>query len=579
MTEEYNVKHIFLFAMLLSGVTTLAIFFISVIAEVFLQDPISLSANAHSFVPSAALVKMSCFILLIVVLFVYVPLKLDVHERVISKKGGIVAVTVLTYLLSSISFAVFLSLTTQMIIYEEIPGENPHRDELLVNGIPCHFDLKESFFDAVSGFTTTGLAAFKTKHIDSSGTEREIRKIDVQPRLIHIIRSVCLWIGGLGIIFFYLYFTPVPSLMMSMGYEIPAERSFPRFVRLEGLSILLVYGIITALGIFLLFLSISGTCQQNIDNGTALTYSAVLAFSSISTGGFSPGTDAVNELGNHQCPIINNWGLLIIMALMLAGAMPIFSLHRPSKFLKKWKVFAVFLVPILGVATLSYSQDKPQVSLYRSFDAISAFTTTGLNTNQFMEDYQMPSEFEYRYRISKETVTEIHQYRMRNVYAIALMFIGGAAYSTAGGWGFFNIYTVIYILYLILAGRIYTLHMIGSKKSRKGVSRLVLVLILSFIIFFSIFVIGTVLLYASGLFGSFSGSEPAAITDYIINSAFYEISALSTSGLAPDYVLQSTGIYYNSLAYWTLTVSMLVGRTYYIILPFLLSLFLPEGGA
>jgi len=33
--------------------------------------------------------------------------------------------------------------------------------------------------------------------------------------------------GGLGIMFFYLYFIPVPSLMMSMGYEIPVERSLP----------------------------------------------------------------------------------------------------------------------------------------------------------------------------------------------------------------------------------------------------------------------------------------------------------------------------------------------------------------
>ena len=96
-----------------------------------------------------------------------------------------------------------------------------------------------------------------------------------------------------------------------------------------------------------------------------------------------------------------------------------------------------------------------------------------------------------------------------------------------------------------------------------------------FLVFLSIFAIGTILCYISGLFGTLFCPEPAAVADYVMNSAFYEISALSTVGLMPN-VLQDAGIYYNNLAYWTLAISMMIGRLYYIIFPFLVSPAIPK---
>jgi hypothetical protein len=94
------------------------------------------------------------------------------------------------------------------------------------------------------------------------------------------------------------------------------------------------------------------------------------------------------------------------------------------------------------------------------------------------------------------------------------------------------------------------------------------------LVFFSIFVIGTFFCYQSELFGTFSsGPQPAAVADYVINSAFYEISALSTVGLMPNSMIQNSDIYYHGKAYWTLAISMLIGRLYYIIFPFLISFF------
>ena len=581
MSEEKNsIKTIVLFAVFLSSAITLIIFVISFGAWLFLQDPILFFVE-NTYIPRGVSIKFLFYSLFIISLFFYIFLKLRIQEKSIPKRSGIVLVILLTYLLSSISLAVFLSFTTQMIDYERIPEGNPHRQELLENRIPCYFDFKESFFDAVSGFTTTGLTAFQTEHKNI-----EVSKIDVQPDLIHVIRAAYLWIGGLGIMFFYLYFTPLPSLMMSMGYETPTERSLPKFIRLESFSFSMVYVVITVLGILLLFLSISSTglvetddgpLYGNANNKEVITYSVVLAFSSISTGGFSPDSNPVdqieietsykiNEKPESKTLHVNNFSLLIIMILMLAGAMPIFSLHRPLKFFRRWiTVVLVFLLPIALIALLSYSEDDPEISLYRSFDAVSAFTTTGLATSQFVEDFKMPSEP----GLVRERSTEIYQYPRQYIFIIVLMFVGGAAYSTAGGWGFFNLYCIIHSFYLIIIG-----------KFERALLKYIFGLILSFLVFFSIFAIGTFFCYKSGLFGRIPDAESTSIIEYILPSAFYEISALSTVGLMPEYepMLQNGSIYYNDTAYWTLIISMLIGRLYYIIFPFLISIFVSSEG-
>lgn len=567
MSRKNTFKNVCLFSMLLSGAISFTVFFISLAAEIYLKDPLLLRSNTNPDMPSQALIKMLCFIIFIIFFFIYVPLKFKIHEQTIPKKSGIVMVTVLTYLLTSVSLAFFLSFSTGLIDYNALSGEEyPEAARLTEKKIPCHFNFRESFFDSVSGFTTTGLTAFRTKGIYKENNEKieiKISKIDAQPNLIHIIRGTYLWIGGLGIMFFYLYFTPVPSLMMSLGYEISAERSLPRFIRLEGFSFSLVYTVITILGILLLFICISNSasdaCSGEEIDKTKLTHAVTLSFSSISTGGFSTKSNPINEIKiKNSCYLINNWGLLVIMFLMLAGAMPIFSLHRPMKFFKKWILVVVFLLPIVGYSVFSYSQN-PQTSFYRSFDALSAFTTTGLYTSQFEKDFNMPPDSVYMFRYDKKQVTRIYKYRVRNIYIFVLMFIGGASYSTAGGWGFFNFFFVLYVLYLIINGKL-----------EKSLTKYIIKLILSFLLFFLIFAIGTICCYESELFGTFSESEPSQITDYIMNSAFYEISALSTVGLMPN-MIQKGDIYYSNIAYLTLAISMLIGRLYYIIFPFIVS--------
>ncbi|MGC1123132.1 MAG: potassium transporter TrkG [Candidatus Methanofastidiosia archaeon] len=598
--ERIKITNVFLYAALLSAAVALIVLAVFLIAETYLHDPLVLRSSVLPYMPSLALVKMIGYVFAVSI-FLYLPLKFGIQKNTVTKKSEMFLIIVTTYLFCSILLAFFLCITTEMINYDELLRRNAYSEvlepsiEKMISDHECSFNLRESLFDAVSGFTTTGLTAFE---------KTAIPKLDVQPRLIHIIRATYLWIGGLGIMYFYLYFSPVPSLVMSIGYEISADRSFPKFIRLEGLSFSLVYLIITLVGAFLLFSSISNAVTTEgephgpvgLDEKTIVTYSVVLSFSSISTGGFSPGSPSINELEIESRPrnrspigkyfleedmrevqklslfsgeqytikkyhtiIIDNWGLLILMALMLLGAMPIFSLHRPWKFFKRWIIFVLFVVPVICYAVPSYS-DNPQVSIYRAFDAVSAFTTTGLCTSQFESDFDN-SAFDYVNRSNIETIENICEYRERCIYMIILMFIGGAAYSTAGGWGFFNLLCLTYAIILILTG-----------KFERVLVKYIRALAVSFFIFFFIFIVGTFVCYSSGLFGNLrSGPEPAEAADYLIDSAFYEISALSTVGFMPETMLQDEGVYHNGRVYCMLLFSMLVGRLYYMAFPFLVS--------
>jgi Trk-type K+ transport system membrane component len=831
-----------LFGMLLSGVITLAVFIIFVVAEAYLRDHLLLfEENTH--IPTWPLVKMSFYIALVVILFIYLPLKAGIYEKAISRKSGIIMVTILTFLLSSTLLTFFLVCSTDMIDYNRYTGENPYIAFFIEKGLDPSFDIREGFFDAVSGFTTTGLTAFNGTVLVNGEV---VSKVDIQPNIVHVIRAAYLLIGGLGIMFFYLYFTPVPALMMSMGYEIQTERSLPRFIRLEGFSFSMVYIAVALVGVLLLYafayaqiqsgveenplgamrneelemalerlqsISLGGmkveeineiieefktsiqtenlenisdkswgiiseldliakyekptgtkrpdesinrlrnaledfrenseafkTAESNLMDAverleatirgiegnvkeeatpssdinqelrdveedvrvmdksvgnlekateglrkavgevgwgivyirlrisieeveeslgefrvvivpenvkkSIMTDSIILAFSSISTGGFSSGSAPVDrtkikamtfiddnektgelkeviknahkdkeitepEMGNiryyegdserhfqmteigdpndpenstgylkigkeevyHQedyffyikrYPSTNKRSLLVIAVLMFAGALPLFSLHRPLKFIKRWKIFTIFLLPVILVAVISYSEGF-DTAFYRSFDVISAFTTTGLYTSQFEKDFSSPLELGQRGTNQEGMTAGIFRYRLHDIFLIILMFIGGAAYSTAGGWGFFNFVCILWALYLV-----------ANRRIEELLSRFIFLLFLSLVFFFLCFAVGTVSCYSSGLFDA-SSSQKTPAFDKLINSAFYEISALSTVGLMPDYTIRESNIYSNTRAYLTLAISMLVGRLFDILYPFI-ALTLSFGG-
>jgi trk system potassium uptake protein TrkH len=141
--------------------------------------------------------------------------------------------------------------------------------------------LLDAFFEGVSGFTTTGVSV--------------IPNLESVPRSIRLWRSFSEWIGGLGIIVLILAVLPSAGASGAGMWLYKAELSSPVHERLtpriQQTAVFLwkTYIALTAAQIFFLMWG-----------GLDLYDSATLAFSTVSTGGFSPYHDNVGHFeGNY----------------------------------------------------------------------------------------------------------------------------------------------------------------------------------------------------------------------------------------------------------------------------------------
>ena len=123
--------------------------------------------------------------------------------------------------------------------------------------------ILDSIFEFVSGFTTTGLTIFSS--------------VEVLPKSLLFFRAETQWIGGIGIIIIFLAIlselkTSAMPLYRAQGYKTHIGITIKDTAR----KMIKIYGFYTIIGILLLLLS-----------GLSLFESSAMAFSSISTGGFS----------------------------------------------------------------------------------------------------------------------------------------------------------------------------------------------------------------------------------------------------------------------------------------------------
>jgi trk system potassium uptake protein TrkH len=124
-------------------------------------------------------------------------------------------------------------------------------------------EFSSSFFESVSGYTTTGLTM--------------VENPDFLPKSIVFYRSLTQWIGGLGIVYLFLAFFYPGNAITKFSKAIGIE-SFAGGIKKTFISILLIYCLFTGIFILIFYLIDLG----GLLNATSLT------FSTISTGGFSP---------------------------------------------------------------------------------------------------------------------------------------------------------------------------------------------------------------------------------------------------------------------------------------------------
>lgn len=278
--------------------------------------------------------------------------------------------------------------------------------------LPFHFGLSRSyidaFFEAVSGLTTTGITL--------------LEGLDGMPRSILLWRSLIQWLGGLGILTFFLAVSfrggsAAVSLFSAEGHKIGTARPVPSIHR----TVKILWGIYLALtaGAFITFWLA----------GMSLFDAVCHCLTSVSTGGFSTHDRSIGYYSFHRYPYANviEYGAIVFM---LAGGINFLihfrvlsgnpsALWRDFEMKRFWGIVAVATVLITADHFINSAESlaqtlaqAPRVVRASLFQVASLVTSTGYGTVDINDPF-FPA-------LSKQIF-------------IFLMVVGGCVGSTAGG--------------------------------------------------------------------------------------------------------------------------------------------------
>ena len=263
----------------------------------------------------------------------------------------------------------------------------------LVLSIPFYFSIYNltflnAFFEAVSGFTSTGFTIFENiKHIDQG---------------LILWRSSIQWIGGLYFLYSIVFLIDI--------YDESLKKSLTNFLSFnsteilkQSIKILLLYSGLT-ITIFII-LNILGIRSFNSLN---------LAMTIISSGGFLP----VNEL---SLILINDFQIIVFSFLMLISFFSIFFIYNLiflrnknlNFFYEDIHLFLYFIV-ILSIFFVFFSYDSNFI--YSFLSLVSSMSNIGVSL-------------------------EADQANLNLIY-ILLVIIGGSFFSTSSGLRFLKIYSL-----------------------------------------------------------------------------------------------------------------------------------------
>lgn len=253
----------------------------------------------------------------------------------------------------------------------------------------------DSYFEAMSGFTTTGFSMYN---------------LDTASFTMNFWRAFTQWLGGIGIIVMALTILSSPGVNIMRMYSAEGrdERLVPS-IRHTTRIILYIYLGYTVLSIFLFVIA-----------DMPIFDSVFYAFTALSTGGFA--------LQNASIAVYHNiWIELAAIIIMIIGATN-FALHYTvlkgnlKEYFKdietkvSWTLLlgGGLLVTLFLFNTSIYGHDIFTSIRYSAFQVVTALTTTGLQTAS-------PTEL---------TV----QWEGLGIFILTLlMIIGAGACSTGGG--------------------------------------------------------------------------------------------------------------------------------------------------
>ncbi len=324
------------------------------------------------------------------------------------------------------------------------------------------FTFVNAFFEASSGFTCTGATIFTYP--------------EKLPASILLWRSIMHWVGGMGIIVFFL--TIIPNLGSSgkilFRSEVPGpiKENLTPHLQDTAKQLWLVYLFLTALCIF-------AFRWAGLDWFDSVNH----AFATISTGGFSTESRSLGAFSSQV-----QWVAIMFMILGATNFNVFLILLTPnrSQILKDSELkfyFIIIFIFSLVCSVLYFLYQNPQLpkSIDSALDAIrlSTFSVVSLLTTTGF------------------TVTDLASltHPIQGILLI-LFFVGGCGGSTSGG---IKIYRILLIFRAItfqtrksLDPYLVSSIKISKSKVEKGIVINVFIFVIVYITFFSL---GTMLLY------------------------------------------------------------------------------------
>jgi len=258
-----------------------------------------------------------------------------------------------------------------------------------------HFaGFTDAFFEATSGFTTTGATI--------------LADVEILPHNLQFWRCFSHWLGGMGIVLLGIAILPIVGIGGMPLYRAEfsgakSEKLKPRITE-TALALWKIYFALTAAE----YLALRWAGMDPFD-------AACHTFSTLGTGGFSTYTASIAAFNSITVESI------IVLFMLLAGIN--FTLHyrlwverRPRRFLFDVELRFYLLVALAATVLITFGlllQDRFSLSeAVRSsaFQVTSIMTTTGFTTRNF------------------ELWNPLAQ-----LLLLSLMFVGGCTGSTAGG--------------------------------------------------------------------------------------------------------------------------------------------------
>ena len=264
-----------------------------------------------------------------------------------------------------------------------------------------HASYLDAYFEAVSGFTTTGITMFTG--------------LDQMPRSILFWRAFMQWLGGLGILTFFLLVAfgggTAHQLFSAESHKIFSRRPAPGLF--HTLRILWsIYAGFTALMVVLLALE-----------GMSVYDAVAHSLTALSTGGYSPHDASIDYFRQSGHPHFVAIEYTITFAMLLGGISFLVHYRVLTGHIRAlwdnlemklfWAILAVATVLVaVNHLTRSASDSVGETARYSLFQVVAIMTSTGFATKGIGSSY-FPA-------LAKQVF-------------LVLMVAGGCVGSTAGG--------------------------------------------------------------------------------------------------------------------------------------------------